>query len=177
MKTQLPKNRLGQAGPVSSVVLVTCVDEAGKANIITLGMFMSISSNPYMVCIGVAPERYSHDLIMKQGEFVVNSPGIDLKEKLHLCGIKSGRDIDKFKEIGLTPLKAQVVKPPLIKECYGHLECRLVSGTPFGDHTLIVGEVVAASIDEEKLKDGRLDLSKAKPIAQKNWDYHTLDRL
>ena len=135
---------------------------------------MSISSNPYMVCIGVAQERYSHDLILTSGEFVVNSPGIDLKEKMHQCGIKSGRDVDKFKEFGLTPIRAKKVKPPLIEECYGHLECKLVSSTPFGDHTLIVGEVIAASIDEDKIKDGRIDLAKAKPIAQKNWDYRTI---
>jgi len=155
-------------------VMVTSVDANGKPDIITLGMFMTISSDPYQVCIGVAPERYSHDLILNQGEFVVNSPPIGLREKMHLCGIKSGRDIDKFREIGLTPLPARQVRPPLIAECFGHLECEVVNHLTCGDHTLFVGEVVAASMDQACYREGKLDIEVAKPIAQKNWDYHTL---
>ncbi len=174
VKLDLPKAKRPQAGPVSPTVMVTSVDAKGKANIITLGMFMTISIDPYQVCIGVAPERYSHDLILEQGEFVVNSPPISLREKMHLCGIKSGRNIDKFKEIGLTPLPAKQVRPPLIEECFGHLECEVVNHLTCGDHTLIIGEVVASSINEDCYRDGKLDVSAAKPIAQKNWDYRTL---
>ncbi len=174
MKAQLPPDRLSQAGPVSPVVMVTCVDADGKPNIITLGMYMSISSRPPLVCIGVAPQRYSHDLISAKGEFTVNVPSIDLKEKMHYCGTHSGRDVDKFKEAGLTPIPAFKVRPPLIEECYGHLECRVVGRHTYGDHTLFVGEVLAASVNDGLIKDGRLDVDKAKPIAQKNWDYRTI---
>ncbi len=156
--------------------MVSCVDSAGKANIITLGMYMPISHDPPQVVIGVSPKRYSYDLIMKQGEFVVNSPGIGIAEKMHICGIKSGKDTDKWTEAGLTPVPAQKVRPPLIEECYGHIECEVVNMVTCGDHTLFVGEVVAASINAECLKDGKLNLEKAKPIAQKNWDYYTLTK-
>ncbi len=96
MKESLPRLRYSQAGPVSPVVLVTCMDSAGKANIITLGMYMPISHDPPQVVIGVSPKRYSHDLIAEQGEFVVNSPGFDIAERVQLCGVKSGRDADKW---------------------------------------------------------------------------------
>lgn len=174
MKMDLSASRMLQAGPVSPVVMATCVDSEGKANIITLGMFMSISQNPPMVCIGVSPKRYSHGLIAEQGEFTVNVPSIHLKEEVHLCGTRSGRDANKFKETGLIPLPSKKVKPPRIEECYGHLECRVVQTYTCGDHTLFVGDVVAASADEEVIKDGRLSLAKAKPIIQKNWEYHTV---
>ena len=174
MKTSLSKDNYNQAGPISPVVMVTCIDSTGKTNIITLGMFMPISHEPPLVLIGVSPKRYSHNLIMEQKEFVVNSPGIGISEKVHLCGVKSGRDTDKWRETGLTPVPAQRVKPPLIDECYGHIECKVVNAVTCGDHTLFVGEILAASIDERCLKDGKLNLLKANPIAQKNWDYHTI---
>ena len=91
-------------------------------------------------------------------------------------GINSGRDVDKFKETGLTPISASIVRSPLIEECYGHLECKVIGSHTYGDHTLFVGEVIAASVDEGLLKNGRLDIDRAKPIAQKNWDYRTLRR-
>lgn len=177
MKAILPKERYSQAGPISPVVMVTSVDANMKPNIITLGMYMSISQEPPQVIIGVSPKRYSHDLIRDQGEFVINSPGINLVKEMHICGIKSGRDTDKFKESGLTPKLAQKVRPPLIDECYGHLECEVVNMVTCGDHTLFVGEIVAASIKEDCLRGGKLNLSTARPIAQKNWDYHTLSDL
>ena len=94
MKKELPEHRRLQAGPASVVVMATCVGKEGRPNIITLGMYMSISSNPPQVCIGVAPQRYSHGLIEETGEFVVNVPSIDLEEAMHFCGVKSGRDLD-----------------------------------------------------------------------------------
>ena len=174
MKIRLPKERFSQAGPIAPVVLVTSIDENGKANIITLGMYMPISHDPQQVVIGVSPKRYSHDLIMEQGEFVVNAPGIDLAEKTHICGVKSGRNVDKFKEAELTAMPAQKVRPPLITECYGHMECEVVNMLTCGDHTLFIGEVVAASIDEECMEKERLKLSAARPIAQKNWVYYDI---
>ena len=150
------------------------MDWEGNPNIITLGMFMNVSISPLMVCIGVAPERYSHDLIEEQGEFAVNVPTTDIMDEMHRCGITSGRDCDKFASTGLTPIPAQMIRSPLIKECYGHLECRVVQAHTCGDHTLFVGEVVAASVDDEVLENGRLVLTKAKPVVQKNWVYHTV---
>jgi flavin reductase (DIM6/NTAB) family NADH-FMN oxidoreductase RutF len=174
VKKELPPSGMLQAGPPSVVVLVTCLDPDGDANIITLGMYMPISFDPPMVTIGVAPTRYSHDLIADSGEFVVNVPSIDYEEESHLCGTVSGRDVDKFHETGFTMVQAEKVKTPLIKECFGHMECKVVQTHTCGDHTLFVGEVLRASLDEGVITDGKLDPLKAKPITQKNHIYFTL---
>ena len=174
MKRELPADKLLQAGPASVVVLATCIDSEGKANIITLGMYMSISFDPTLVCIGVSPKRYSHDLIAESGEFVVNVPSIGLEKEAHFCGTKSGRDVDKFAETGLTPVPAKTVKPPLIKECFGHLECRVVQSHVCGDHTLFVGEVLSSSVRDDVLTGGKLDPLKARPMVQKNYVYYSI---
>jgi flavin reductase (DIM6/NTAB) family NADH-FMN oxidoreductase RutF len=178
MKKVLPEDKYLQGGPPTSVVLVTCVDADGKPNIITLGMFMYISQCPPQVCIGVAPSRYSHDLIVCQGEFAVNLPSVEIVEEMHRCGIISGRDVDKFEETGLTPIPAQKINSPLIAECYGHLECRVVQGHTCGDHYLIVGEVVAASVDVEAVDENNNQiLTRTNPVIQKNWSYHTVKKI
>lgn len=174
MKRELSAANVLQGGPPSIVVMATCIDAEGRANIITLGMYMAISFDPPLVCIGISPKRYSHRLIEETGEFVVNVPSIGLEEEMHFCGTRSGRDCDKFKETGLTPVPASRVRPPLIKECYGHLECKVVQSYVCGDHTLFVGEIVAASADDDVLEGERLDLTKARPIVQKNWKYYTI---
>ena len=154
--------------------MVTATTGTAPANIITLGMYMPISHTPPLLCIGVAPQRYSHDLIAESGEFVVNIPSINLVEQMHLCGSQSGRDIDKFTTTGLTPIPATHVTPPRIQECIGHLECRVVQSHSCGDHTLFVGEVLAASVDASVLTDDKFDPLKAKPIVQKNHVYFTV---
>jgi len=177
MKKELPLSEFLTASPPSVVVLATCMDREGNANIITLGMYMPISFNPPLVCLGISPKRYSHDLIAGSEEFVVNVPPVDIVDETHLCGIKSGRDLNKFKETGLTLLPAHKVRPPLIKECYGHLECKLVQSHTAGDHTIFIGEVVRASINENSLTDGRQDPLKAKPLTQRDHVYFTVANL
>ncbi len=154
--------------------MATVVGNEGKPNIITLGMYMPISINPPLVCIGVAPRRYSHTLLEENGEFVINTPSIDLEEQMHYCGIKSGRDVDKWAETGLTPIPSLKVKPPRIGECFSHMECRVVQTHTCGDHTLFVGEVLATTVDEGVMKGESLDVLKARPIVQKNHVYYTV---
>ena len=174
MKRNMPPGTLLQAGPPSPVVMVSCMDSNGKPNIITLGMYMTISSDPPLICIGVSPKRHSHGMIAESGEFVVNVPSISLKEEMIYCGERSGRDVDKFAETGLTPEPSANVKTPSIGECFGSLECKVVQSHTCGDHTLFVGEVVGSRLDEAVLTKGGLDLLKAKPIVQKNHVYHTV---
>ena len=177
MKKVLPEGKYTQGGPPTSVVLATCVDAEGNPNIITLGMFMYISHNPPQVCIGVAPSRYSYDLIVSQGEFAINVPSTEIIEEMHRCGLVSGRDVDKFDETGLTPIPAQKIRSPLIAECYGHMECRVVQGHTCGDHYLVVGEVVAASVDPDAVDENDQQvLTEANPVIQKNWNYHTVKK-
>lgn len=144
-------------------VLVTCVDESRKANIITLAWSMPTSISPPLVVISVAPKRHSHRMIEESGEFVVNVPTMEIVKHSLYCGRISGTKVDKFKETRLTLLPSKKVKPPIIKECVAHLECRLVQKIPTGDHTLFVGEVLAAYVNEGFFTD-IYDVKKVKPI-------------
>ena len=155
--------RLVNHGPT---VLVSC-QHAGRSNLITLAWAMPVSIDPPMMAIAVAPARFSHDLIERSGEFVVNVPGSGLLRAVWHCGTKSGRDGDKFMGAGLTEVPGRVVQAPLVAECFGHAECRVVDMPTTGDHTLFVGEVVAASVESSAF-DGVLRLRRP---------YHTLHHL
>jgi len=120
----------------------------GKRSICPLGWKMNTSISPPTMAISVSPSRFTHDLIAHSREFVLAWPGEDLAEMTLLCGTHSGRDMDKFKETGLTPVKGQHVKAPLIQECIGNLECRLVGHLTTGDHSIFAGEILAAWISE-----------------------------
>jgi len=145
------------------VVLVSCVDEVGKANVITLAWSMPVSIKPPIVAISIAPKRYSHQLIEKTKEFVVNVPTMDIVRETLFCGRRSGKTYDKFKETRLTPLPAKMVQPPIIKECVAHLECKLHQQITIGDHTLFIGRVLTAYADDGVF-DNKFDLKKVKPI-------------
>ena len=173
-KIELNEGRRLQPGPAGVVVMATCQSDDGKPNIITLGMYMPISIRPPLVCIGVAPRRYSHGLIEETGEFVLNNPPISIEEQMHYCGVKSGRDVDKFAETGLTAIPSLKVRPPRIEECFGHIECKVVQRYVCGDHTLFVGEVVATSANEDVMDGDALNVMKARPIVQKNHVYYTV---
>jgi flavin reductase (DIM6/NTAB) family NADH-FMN oxidoreductase RutF len=125
-------------------VLVSCVGKAGKPNVLPLAWAMPTSLDPALVAVSVAPDRYSHGLIEETGEFVVNLPTVDIIKETMACGRNSGKTSDKFAETGLTPSPARKVKAPIVKECVAHLECKLHSQFKTGDHTIFVGEVVAA---------------------------------
>jgi len=144
-------------------VLVSCADKDGKANIITLAWSMPVSINPPVVAISVAPKRYSHQLIEKTKEFVVNVPTMDIVRETLFCGRRSGKTYDKFKETGLTPLPAKMIQTPIIKECVAHLECRLQQQITIGDHTLFIGRVLTAYADDGVF-DEKFDLKKVKPV-------------
>jgi len=154
------------------VVLVSCVDPAGKANIVTLAWSMPVSINPPIVVISLAPKRYSHQLIEKTKEFVVNIPTMDIVKETLFCGRRSGKTYDKFKETGLTPLPAKMVQPPIIKECVAHLECKLHQQITVGDHTLFIGRVLTAYADFGVF-DENFDLKKVKPIYHMGGDDFT----
>jgi len=140
-------------------VLLTCVDSTGKADIITLAWTMPVSMNPPLLAVSIAPRRHSHKLIEETKEFVINIPTMELVEETLFCGRKSGRDSDKFKETGLTPSPAKTVKPPIIKECVAHIECTLYEQIAEGDHTLFIGEIKAAYVNEDAFT-GEYDLSR-----------------
>jgi flavin reductase (DIM6/NTAB) family NADH-FMN oxidoreductase RutF len=145
--------------------LVTCIDAEGNANIITIAWAIPVSSRPPLMAISVAPPRHSFGLIQETGEFVVNIVPYELAEKALYCGRRSGRDVNKFDEAGLTAKPAKHVRPPIIAECIAHVEGRVVQDVEAGDHHLFVAEVLAAYARADVLGDsGMYDLSKARPL-------------
>jgi flavin reductase (DIM6/NTAB) family NADH-FMN oxidoreductase RutF len=147
--------------------LITCVGRDGKPNIITLGEVAMVSLRPTRVSVGTRPATYSNALIKATGEFVINFPTVDIIDKVDFCGTRSGRDVDKFAETGLTPEPAIHVKPPLIKECPVNLECKVIGVLSLGSHDLFIGDVLAMHAEEEILLDsnrGLIDPAKAKGV-------------
>jgi len=129
------------------VVIVTCSNE--KDNALTIAWSMPTSFKPPMIAVSISPRNYSHSIIDKTNEFVVNVPTIDLLEETYFIGTKSGRDIDKFSKLKLTKKPAKFVKAPILEECFANLECKVVGKIKTGDHTLFVGEVLAAYSSED----------------------------
>jgi flavin reductase (DIM6/NTAB) family NADH-FMN oxidoreductase RutF len=158
------------------VVLVSCMDpETARPNIITIAWSVPLSINPPLVGILVAPRRYSHELIERSKEFVINVPTMELLEKAIKCGKVSGRGHDKFAEFGFTPKPGRMVRAPYIEECVAHIECRLANQVSTGDHTLFIGEVVAACADEEAFDGNFINIERTQNIFQVGGDvYATL---
>lgn len=145
-------------------VLVTCNDGDKKTNIITISWQCPISKNPPLYGISVAPSRYSHDLIKKSKEFVINFLPFDFVEKVNFCGTHTGRNIDKIQQSNLTLVPSKEVTTPSIQESYSILECRLKESISLGDHTFFVGEVVNISYVEDAFQDNILENKHIQPI-------------
>lgn len=157
-------------------VLVSC-GPAGAPNLITVGWCGTICTQPSMVSISVRPERYSHHLIKESGEFVINLPTESLVRAVDWCGVKSGRDVDKFSAMHLTPSPAAKVGTVLVEESPVNLECKVTQVIPLGSHDLFLAEVVAVDVDERLLDEsGKLCLNKANLIVYSHGDYLALGR-
>ena len=129
-------------------VLVSAADKDGNSNLITVAWAGTICSDPPMLSISVRPERYSYHMIRETGEFVVNLTTEELVRAVDFCGVKSGRDTDKWKETGLTPEKASVVNVPLVRQSPVNLECRVLRVDELGSHHMFIAQVVAVDVDE-----------------------------
>lgn len=140
--------------------LVTAAEKDGPGNIITIGASSVCSSTPPSIGIAVKPQRYSYELIMEAGDFGVNLPGPDLVEEADRCGTVSGREMDKFAEVGLSVQDSREISAPLIQECPVGIECTLVTTVSLGSHEWMIGEIVAVSVDEALLDaEGRFNPS------------------
>lgn len=156
------------------VVMISVADKDGKTNIITVAWAGTVCTNPPMVSISVRPERYSYDILKETGEFVINLTTEKLAYATDYCGVKSGRDVDKFKEMKLTPLPGEKVKAPLIKESPVNLECRVTQVLPLGSHDMFLAEVVAVHADKQYMDEkGKFHLEYAKPIVYSHGSYLT----
>lgn len=159
-------------------VMVTAADREGKSNIITIAWTGTVCTNPPMAYISVRPERYSYGMLKETGEFVINLTTEKLVRATDYCGVKSGRDTDKWKETGLTPIPAQEVNVPLIKESPVNIECRVSEIRELGSHHMFLARVVAVDIDEAYLNEqGRFELQKAAPIVYSHGEYYGLSSL
>ena len=146
-------------------VMVTVTDGEGNDNVLTIAWTGTVCTNPALLYISVRKERYSYDMLKKTGEFVVNLTTEELAFATDFCGVRSGRDIDKFKEMKLTKEKAEYVKAPMIKESPVNIECRVIDVREYGSHDMFVAEVLAVHADEKYMGEtGKFDLSKASPL-------------
>jgi flavin reductase (DIM6/NTAB) family NADH-FMN oxidoreductase RutF len=146
--------------------LVTCCDAEGRPNIIAIAWLVPVSVHPPLVGMSIRPTRHSYGLIQATGEFVINVAPHEIAQQALFCGRRSGRDVDKFAATGLTPRQAQHVRPPIIEECIGHLECRMVQEVEAGDHCFVIGEVLAAYARPGVLDhNGLYDLSHAQLLS------------
>lgn len=146
-------------------VMVTCQDEAGRGNIITIAFAGVVNSAPPMIGIAVRPSRYSYRIMKESKEFVVNIPSERLLRVTDFCGVASGRDVNKFEATGLTPNPSQEIRAPLIAECPVNLECVVRQILPLGSHDLFIGEIVALHVDDAVLRPNQsIDIQRALPF-------------
>ena len=138
------------ASPFPYVLAVT-LDKRERPNIIGLSWWMFTSWDPLMIAISVGHKRYSHECLKHHREFVLCFPSEDQAKDAWLCGTKSGREIDKFKETGFVPIHSKVVKPPVIKGVTVAYECKVTNQVTTGDHTAFIAEVSAIHGTPEKL--------------------------
>ena len=148
-----------------------------KSNIMTVAWTGILNTNPAMVYISVRPERYSYNLIKESGEFVINLTTENLAFATDWCGVRSGAQYDKFKEMNLTKEKANFVKCPLIKESPVSVECKVKEIRELGSHHMFVAEVLSIDADDKYIdENGAFDISKCDLIAYANGGYYSLDK-
>ena len=156
-------------------VMVSVSDRKGNDNIITVAWAGTVCTNPPMVSISVRPERYSYHMIKETGEFVINLTNKKLAFATDYCGVKSGREVDKFKEMHLTKEQAEKVKVPLIKERPVNIECQVRACKELGSHHMFLADVLAVHVDEAYMKEnGKFDLNAADLITYSHGEYFLL---
>jgi flavin reductase (DIM6/NTAB) family NADH-FMN oxidoreductase RutF len=159
------------------VVMVSCARKGEKPNIITVAWAGTICSDPAMVSISIRKERYSYDIIKDTKEFVINLTTKDLCHATDFCGVRSGRDVDKFAQNNLTPLPSNKISAPGIKESPVNIECKVVDIRPLGTHDMFIAEVVSVTVDDAYMNEnGRFDLGKAQLITYSHGEYYELGK-
>ena len=159
------------------VVMVSVRDKKGNDNIITVAWAGTVCTNPPMVSISVRPERHSYQMIKESGEFVINLVTKDLVFATDYCGVKSGRDVDKFKEMKLKKEKAEKVAAPLIAQSPVNLECRVTECKELGSHHMFVAEIVSVHIDEKYMDEkGKFHLNETGLVTYSHGEYFALGK-
>ena len=153
-------------------VMVSVTDGEGNDNIITVAWTGTVCTNPAMAYISVRPSRYSYDMIRKTGEFVINLTTEKLAFATDFCGVRSGRDVDKFRKLNLTKEKAQFVSAPMIGESPVSIECRVREVKELGSHDMFLADVLAVHADEAYMdKNNRFRLNDAGLLVYSHGEY------
>lgn len=161
--------------PIPAVMV--SMGDMEKSNIITVAWTGIINTNPAMVYISVRPTRYSYNILKEEKEFVINLTTEKLAYATDWCGVKSGANVDKFKEMKLTKEKANMVKCPLIKESPVSIECKVKKIIELGSHTMFMAEVLCIDADEKYIDEkGAFDISKCNLMAYANGGYYSLGK-
>lgn len=157
------------------VVMVSCNRKGEKPNIVTVAWTGTICSDPAMVSISVRPERYSHDIIEETCEFVINLVTKDLTYATDYCGVRSGRDVDKFKEMNLTPFPSKMIDAVGIEESPVNIECKVVEVKKLGSHDMFIAEVVNVTVDDRYMdENNKFNLNDSDLVAYSHGEYFTL---
>ena len=155
--------------------MVTVADRKGNTNIITVAWTGTICSDPPMTYVSVKPERYSYYMLDETREFVINLTTRKTVFAADYCGVKSGRDVDKWKETGLTSVKASKVSVPLIEECPVNIECQVTEIKHLGSHDMFIAKIVAVDVDESYMDEkGKFNLNGTGLIAYSHGEYREL---
>ena len=155
-------------------VMVSCGDFE-NSNILTIAWTGIICTEPAMTYISVRKERHSYDIIKKSGEFVINLASSSLAKSVDFCGVRSGKDVDKFAKCGLTKEQATEINTPMIKECPINIECKVKEIKELGSHDMFIAEILAVNVDEKYLDEtGRFDMEACDLIAYSHGQYYSL---
>lgn len=158
-------------------VMVSTRDLAGNDNIITVAWAGTICTNPPMVSISIRPGRHSYKMIQESKSFVINLTTEKLCFATDYCGVRSGRDVDKFKEMHLTKVEATQINAPMIGESPVNIECKLRKIEKLGSHDMFIADVVAVHADENYMDaKGKFDLNKANPLVYSHGEYYSLGK-
>ena len=157
-------------------VLISCGETEEEQNLFTVAWTGTVCTNPPMCYISVRPERHSYEIIKRTGEFVINLTTAKLARATDWCGVRSGRDYDKFAEMGLMAETAAVVKAPVVAESPVAIECRVKQIIPLGSHDMFLADVVNVLVDEQYInpETGKLELERADMITYSHGEYFRL---
>ncbi len=159
-------------------VLVSCGAVPEEYNVLTVAWTGTVCTDPAMCYISVRRERHSYEILKRTGEFVINLTTESLARATDWCGVRSGRDYDKFKEMGLTPIPSAHVAAPLVAESPVNISCRVKQVLPLGSHDMFLAEVVGVEVDSELIdpETGKFHLEKANPIVYSHGEYFALGK-
>ena len=159
-------------------VMVSTADTKGNDNIITVAWTGTVCTNPAMLYISVRPERYSYHLLRESGEFVVNLTTEKLAKETDRCGVRSGRDYDKWKEMHLTRGEAKKLQyAPIIQESPVNIECKVTEVHELGSHHMFLARVEAVQVDESYMNEtGKFELNDTQLLAYSHGEYYTLGK-